>query len=139
MRRRDPRLRRSMSRRRSHEKRKNPLPQALHHQTDPPNPDSSNNFSDRLTNIEASLIVCRFLSGESSTMPKKYPDEVREGAVRMALDRLNEYPTPYAACQALAPQLNVGVETLQKWVIQAQVDAGTRRGRPASSWSKSSS
>ena len=46
----------------------------------------------------------------------------------MALDRLNEYPTPFAACQALAPQLNVGVETLRKWVIQAQVDAGTRTG-----------
>lgn len=61
-------------------------------------------------------------------MPKKYPDEVRERAVRMALDRLNEYPTPYAACQALAPKLNVGVETLRKWVIQAQVDAGTRTG-----------
>ena len=64
-------------------------------------------------------------------MPKKYPDEVRERAVRMALDRLNEYPTPYAACQALAPKLNVGVETLRKWVIQAQVDAGTRT-RPTS-------
>ena len=61
-------------------------------------------------------------------MPKKYPDEVRERVVRMALDRLNEYPTPYAACQALAPKLNVGVETLRKWVIQAQVDAGTRTG-----------
>lgn len=44
-------------------------------------------------------------------MPKKYPDEVRERAVRMTLDRLNEYPTPCAACQALAPKLNVGVET----------------------------
>lgn len=61
-------------------------------------------------------------------MPKKYPDEVRDRAVRMALDRLSEYPTPYAACQALAPKLNVGVETLRKWVIQAQVDAGTRTG-----------
>lgn len=44
-------------------------------------------------------------------MPKKYPDEVRERVVRMTLDRLNEYPTPCAACQALAPKLNVGVET----------------------------
>ena len=72
-------------------------------------------------------------------MPKKYPDEVRERAVRMALDRLNEYPTSYAACQALAPKPDVGVETLRTWVIQAQVDAGTRTGPPASSWRKSSS
>ena len=53
-------------------------------------------------------------------MPKKYPDEVRDRAVRMTLDRLNEYSTPYAACQALAPKLNVGVEKLRKWVVQAQ-------------------
>lgn len=61
-------------------------------------------------------------------MPKKYPAEVRDRAVRMTLDRLNDYPTPYAACQALAPKLNVGVETLRKWVIQAQVDVGTKTG-----------
>lgn len=61
-------------------------------------------------------------------MPKKYPAEVRERAVRMTLDRLADYPTPYAACQALAPKLNIGVETLRKWVAQAQIDAGTRVG-----------
>ena len=61
-------------------------------------------------------------------MPKKYPAEVRDRAVRMTMDRLDDYPTSYAACRALAPKLNVGVETLRKWVIQAQVDAGTKTG-----------
>lgn len=46
----------------------------------------------------------------------------------MVLDRLSDYPPVFAACSALAPKLNVGVETLRKWVIQAQIDAGTKAG-----------
>jgi len=36
-------------------------------------------------------------------MPKRYPIEQRERAVKMVLDRLDGYPSVYAACQALAP------------------------------------
>lgn len=61
-------------------------------------------------------------------MPRRYPLEQRERAVRMALDRLDEYKTPYACAQALAPKLGVGAETLRKWIVQAQVDAGDRQG-----------
>jgi transposase-like protein len=46
----------------------------------------------------------------------------------MALDRLGEYATPYACAQALAPKLGVGAETLRKWIVQGQVDAGDKRG-----------
>ncbi|TFD13525.1 IS3 family transposase [Cryobacterium sp. TMT1-2-2] len=61
-------------------------------------------------------------------MPKKYPDEVRERAVRMTVDRVKDYPSMWAACRELAPKLNVGPETLRKWVRQAQSDAGERTG-----------
>jgi transposase len=61
-------------------------------------------------------------------MPKKFPPEVRDRAVRMTLDRLSEYPTIVAACKALAPKLDVGVETLPRWVVQAQIDAGVKDG-----------
>ena len=61
-------------------------------------------------------------------MPKKYPAEVHDRAVRMALDRLNDYPSMWAACQTLAPKLNIGAETLRKWIVQAQVDTGDRVG-----------
>ena len=61
-------------------------------------------------------------------MPKKFPTEVRDRAVLMTFDRLSEYPTVFAACKALAPKLNVGVETLRKWVVQAQINAGVQTG-----------
>ena len=61
-------------------------------------------------------------------MPKKYPSEQRERAIRMVMDRLEEYPSPWAAAQALGPKLGVGPETLRKWVVQAQVDQGSRPG-----------
>lgn len=59
---------------------------------------------------------------------KKYPAEQRERALRMAMDRLAEYPTPYACAQALGPKLGVGAETLRQWILQAQVDHGDRSG-----------
>ncbi len=61
-------------------------------------------------------------------MPKQFPPEVRDRAVRMTLDRLPEYPSVYAACKALAPKLGVGPESLRRWVVQAQVDAGEKAG-----------
>ncbi|MBP2411466.1 transposase-like protein [Arthrobacter stackebrandtii] len=61
-------------------------------------------------------------------MPKKYPAEVRDRAVRMVVDRLSEYPSVFAACKALAPKLDVGHESLRRWVLQAQTDAGEKDG-----------
>lgn len=64
-----------------------------------------------------------------ATMPKKYPAEVRDRAVRMVVDRLSEYPSVYAACKALAPKLDVAPESLRRWVVQSQLDAGQPEGR----------
>lgn len=61
-------------------------------------------------------------------MPKKYPAEVRDRAVNMVVDRLSEYPSIYAACKALAPRLDVGPESLRRWVVQSQIDAGQKDG-----------
>lgn len=61
-------------------------------------------------------------------MPKKYPAEVRGRAVRMVNDRLSEYPSVFAACKALAPKLDVGPESLRRWVLQAQIDTGVKAG-----------
>ena len=62
-------------------------------------------------------------------MPKRYPKDQRERAIRMVMERLGgEYPSPWAAAQALGPKLGVGAETLRNWVVQAQVDGGMRSG-----------
>jgi transposase len=64
-------------------------------------------------------------------MPNRYPAEQRQRATRMALERLDEYGSAWAAAQVLGPKLGVGSETLRKWVLQAQAGAGQRPG-PAS-------
>jgi transposase len=61
-------------------------------------------------------------------MSKRYPSDQRERVTRMALDRLEEYGSAWAVAQALGPKLGVGPETLRKWVLQAQTDAGQRSG-----------
>jgi transposase len=48
--------------------------------------------------------------------------------VRLTVDRLSEYPSVYAACNALAPKLGVGPESLRRWLVLARVDAGEKTG-----------
>ncbi|MEU4690319.1 transposase [Actinoplanes sp. NPDC023714] len=57
--------------------------------------------------------------------PKKYPDELRQRAVRLYRDS-----DPKPVIKRLAEQLNVHPEALRNWIRQAQADAGERAGRP---------
>jgi hypothetical protein len=56
-------------------------------------------------------------------MPKKYPTDQRDRALRMALERLDDYPSPWAAAQALGPKLGVGPETLRKPRLRRRLTA----------------
>ena len=58
--------------------------------------------------------------------PRKYPDELRERAVR--LYRESE---PRPSFKRLAAQLNVHPEALRNWVRQAEADTGERADRPS--------
>lgn len=40
-------------------------------------------------------------------MSERYPPEVREKALRLALDHLDEYPSTYAGAQAISPMVDV--------------------------------
>jgi transposase len=61
--------------------------------------------------------------------PRKYPDELRERAVRMVLDaRAGGGGT--GACARVGQQLGINRETLRTWVAQAEIDEGTRAGVP---------
>lgn len=61
-------------------------------------------------------------------MPKKIDNALRERAVRLVLERQQEYPSLTAAIEAVAKQLGVARESVRRWVAQAQVDAGQRPG-----------
>jgi transposase len=62
-------------------------------------------------------------------MPKQYPNEVRQRAVRLVVDHRGEYETEYEAIRSIAAKLGIGsAETLRKWVRQFQIDAGKRPG-----------
>ena len=61
--------------------------------------------------------------------PSKYPDELRERAVRMVAEVRPQYPSQWAAITAVAGMLGIGTpETLRTWICRAEVDAGQRPG-----------
>lgn len=59
---------------------------------------------------------------------KKYPDELKERAVRLVLAAQNEAGGRRGACTRVARQLGIAPDTLRKWVPQAQIDQGLRPG-----------
>ena len=60
--------------------------------------------------------------------PKKYPDEVRERAVRLVLDVEVEAGSVTGACRRVGEQLGINADTLRGWVKQA-ADRCRGRGR----------
>ena len=61
-------------------------------------------------------------------MPKMIDPELKARAVRLVNEHQQEYPSLSAAAAAVAKQLGVGKESVRRWVIQEQVDAGARDG-----------
>lgn len=62
-------------------------------------------------------------------MSKRYPPEVREKAVRLALERLDEYGSAYAAARAVGPLVDVDHESLRLWIKKA-LDESSRPSAP---------
>jgi len=58
----------------------------------------------------------------------RYSPEVRERAVRMVEEHLEEYGSQWAAIQSIAAKIGCAAETLRKWVVQAHRDAGRHPG-----------
>ncbi len=60
--------------------------------------------------------------------PRRYPDELRERATRMAVEARQNPAARDGAIARTADQLGINRETLRNWVVQAEVDAGDRSG-----------
>ena len=63
--------------------------------------------------------------------PRKYPDELRDRAIRLVEDLLADPGLELsvtAACGRVGAQLGINRDTLRGWVKQAQIDAGTKPG-----------
>lgn len=58
----------------------------------------------------------------------KYPNEVRERAVRLVYDQQGQHESQWAAISAIAGKIGCTPETLRLWVRQAERDTGKRAG-----------
>jgi transposase len=58
----------------------------------------------------------------------RYPAELRERAVRMVFETIEQSGERQGAVARVAHSLGIGVESLRNWVRQAEIDRGARAG-----------
>jgi transposase len=59
----------------------------------------------------------------------RYPQELKDRAVRLVVESRDDYESEWAAIESVARKLGIGsTETLRKWVRRAEIDAGQRPG-----------
>ncbi|GAA2678652.1 transposase [Actinosynnema pretiosum] len=60
--------------------------------------------------------------------PKKYPDELRDRATRMAVEARRDPASATGAIKRIAEQFGIHPEALRTWVKRAETDTGDRPG-----------
>ena len=60
--------------------------------------------------------------------PQKYPDELRERAVRMVFEVREQTGEKHGVTARVARELGIGAQSLANWVAQVEIDEGRRAG-----------
>lgn len=60
--------------------------------------------------------------------PSRFSPEVRERAIRLVEEHAGEHGSQFAAMRSVAEKLGCNVETLRKWVRQAEHGPKPQRG-----------
>ena len=60
--------------------------------------------------------------------PRQYPPELKRRAIRMVLESLDRGEQRQGLVTRIARQLDIGPESLRRWVVQAEIDGGQRGG-----------
>ena len=60
--------------------------------------------------------------------PKKYPEELRDRAVRLVFQIRRERGNSHGVIPEVARRLGIGEQSLRLWVKQADIDEGNRPG-----------
>lgn len=61
-------------------------------------------------------------------MPRQYPPEFRQRALRMLDEAAPDYESEFEAIRQVATKLGVSTEALRKWRRSAEIDSGDRPG-----------
>jgi transposase len=67
-------------------------------------------------------------SDRGRASPRQYPPELKLRATRMVLESLDRGSERQGLVTRIARQLDIGPESLRRWVVQAEIDRGQRAG-----------
>jgi transposase len=61
-------------------------------------------------------------------MPRQYPPEFRQRALRLLNEALPDYESEFEAIRQVATKLGISTEALRKWRRSSEIDSGQRPG-----------